>query len=199
MSDFVHLHNHTHYSLLDAMATPMDLLSAAKDDNQPAIALTDHGVMFGCLEFTKNAKKVGVKPIIGMEAYVANGSRFDRSTKTKDGRKRKNYYHLVMLAKNEAGYKNLLKLTTLGHTEGFYYKPRIDRELVEKYSEGIVVSSACIGGIVNNHLVNGDFEAAMEEAAFYKKVFGEDFYLEIQNHFQPADKIILELQTTFIT
>ncbi len=192
MSDFVHLHNHTHYSLLDAMATPKDLLEAAKDDNQPAIALTDHGVMFGCLEFTKLSKKIGVKPIIGMEAYVANGTRFDKNLKTKDGRRKKNYFHLVMLAKNEVGYKNLLKLTTLGHTEGFYYKPRIDRELVEKYSEGIIVSSACIGGVVNNHLVNDDMEAAMEDARFYQRVFGEDFYLEIQNHFQPADKIILD-------
>ncbi len=133
-----------------------------------------------------------MKPIVGMEAYVANGTRFDKNLKTKDGRKKKNYYHIVMLAKNEVGYKNLLKLTTLGHTEGFYYKPRIDRELIERHKEGIVISSACIGGIVNNHLVNNDFEAAMEEARFYHKLFGEDFYLEIQNHFQPADKIILD-------
>ena len=144
MCDFVHLHNHTHYSLLDAACTPEQLIKEAKKYDQKALALTDHGVMFGCLEFYYKAKKEKIKPLIGFEAYVANGSRFD-NTSGKQKSKRKNYFHLLLIAKNMTGYKNLLKLTTLGHTEGFYYKPRIDEELIAKYSEGIIACTACLG------------------------------------------------------
>jgi DNA polymerase-3 subunit alpha len=190
MPEFVHLHNHTHYSLLDALCTTKDLITAAKEDGQKAIAITDHGVMFGCFEFYQEALKQGIKPIIGFEAYIANGSRFDKIS-GKAATKKRNYFHLVLLAKNETGYKNLMKLTTLAHTEGFYYKPRIDRELLEQYSEGLIATSACIAGVVNAHLIAGDYNEAYNTAKYYKDVFGEDFYIELQNHNLPDDKIIL--------
>ncbi|MFH1050139.1 MAG: DNA polymerase III subunit alpha [bacterium] len=190
MPEYVHLHNHTHYSLLDALCTTKDLIVAAKEDGQKAIAITDHGVMFGCFEFYQEAKKHDIKPIIGFEAYVANGSRFDKIS-GKSATKKRNYFHLVLLAKNEIGYKNLMKLTSLAHTEGFYYKPRIDRELLEKYREGIIATSACIAGVVNAHLIAGDYNEAYNSAKYYKDVFGEDFYIELQNHKLPDDKIIL--------
>ncbi len=188
--DFVHLHNHTHYSLLDALCTPEELINAAVADGQKALALTDHGVMFGCYEFYRKAKAAKIKPIIGFEAYVANGSRFDK-TAGKSKTKKKNYYHLVLLAKNEIGYKNLLKLTSLAHTEGFYYKPRIDKELLEQYNEGIIASSACIAGVISHHLINNDYDKAYEEAKYYKDIFGEDFYIELQSHFLTDDQIVL--------
>lgn len=192
MPDFVHLHNHTHYSIADAINTTFELIDAAVKDGQKAIALTDHGVMFGAIEFYRYAKSKGIKPIIGMEAYMANGSRFDKiSGKMKDN-KHKNYYHLLLLAKDMTGYKNLVKLTSLAHTEGYYYKPRIDRELLEKYSEGLVVTSACIGGVINWHLITGEDEEAYKTAKYYKDVFGEDFYIELQNHNLKEDPIILQ-------
>ncbi len=190
MSEFIHLHNHTHFSLLDAACTPEQLVKAALDDGHSALALTDHGVMFGALEFYNKAKKAGIKPIIGFEAYVANGSRFDRSAgKTKT--KKKNYYHLILIAKNKVGYHNLMKLTTFAHAEGFYYKPRIDLELLEKYHEGLIASSACIAGVINAHLVDGDYQKALDTAQYYKDLFGEDFYIELQDHNLAEDEIIL--------
>ena len=191
MRDFIHLHNHTHYSLLDAAATPEQLIKAAIADEQKAVALTDHGVMFGAYEFFKKAKAKGIKPIIGFEAYVANTNRFDRSRQDENGKK-KHYRHLVLLAKNEEGYRNLIRLTSLGHIEGFYYKPRIDRELLELHHNGIIALSACLGGVVNADLVNGDYEAAYETSKYYKDLFGDDFYLEMQNHGLPEDPIIME-------
>lgn len=190
MNEFTHLHNHTHYSLLDAACTPDQLIKAAVADEQKALALTDHGVMFGTIEFYNKSREAGLKPIIGFEAYVANGSRFDKSA-GKTATKKKNYFHLILLAKNHVGYHNLLKLTTLAHTEGYYYKPRIDRELIERYHEGIIATSACIAGVVSAHLVEGDFEAARENAKFYHDVFGDDFYLELQDHLLPEDRIIM--------
>ena len=192
MSGFVHLHNHTHYSLLDAAATPEDLVKAAADNGHPAVGLTDHGVMFGTVEFYKCAENYNIKPIIGMEAYIANGSRFDKNAdrKSPEGKKR-NYFHILLLAKDNTGYKNLMKLTSLAHTEGFYYRPRIDKELLEKYHDGIICSTACMGSMVNAHLVDGDFERALAEAKYYKDMFGEDFYIELQNHNLENDPIIL--------
>jgi DNA polymerase-3 subunit alpha len=159
-----------------------------------AVALTDHGVMYGIAEFYKKAKKEGIKPIVGMEAYVVSeGSRKDRGTDSNNGRKRaKLYNHLILLAKNKQGYKNLSKLSTLGHTEGFYYKPRIDLELLRKYREGLVCSSACAGGVVAVHLRNGDYQKAKETALTYKEIFGDDFYLEIQDHNMDVEKPVLE-------
>ena len=150
----------------------------------PAIALTDHGVMSGAIEFYKKAEKAGIKPIIGMEAYVVTkGSRFEKSTQpTESGGKRSAYHHLVLLAKDERGYKNLIKLCSVGHLEGFYYKPRIDTEILRHYREGLVALSACAGGVVSAHLVSGREDEAYEAAKIYKEIFADDFYVEIQNH-----------------
>jgi len=170
--------------LQDAAATVDALVDAAVKYDQHALALTDHGVMYGISEFYKKATKAGIKPIIGMEAYVVmEGSRFDRGVKNADGRsKRKPYNHLVLLAKNEIGYKNLLKLSTYGHTEGFYYKPRIDLELLRKHSEGLISTSACPSGPISVPLINNDYEKAKANAIILMEIFGEDFYLEIQDH-----------------
>lgn len=196
MPQFVHLHNHSHYSLLDGAATIDGLVGAAAENNMPAVALTDHGVMFGAIEFYRKAKKVGVKPIIGSEFYiVTKGSRFDRGVNAQslvDGRGRGIYHHIVLLAKDEVGYKNLMKLSTLGHTEGFYYKPRIDLELLARYREGVLALSACAGGVVSAHLVNGRYDEAREAAIKYREILGDEFYLEIQNHGIEKEKPVLE-------
>ncbi len=200
MAEFVHLHNHSHYSLLDGAATIDDLVNAAVRHTMKALALTDHGVMFGAIEFYKKAKKAGIKPILGSEFYiVTRGSRFDKSDQSANGNsgngrsgKRNVYHHIVLLAKNNTGYQNLIKLCTLGHTEGFYYKPRIDAELLKEYSEGVVCLSACAGGVVAAHLVDGNYDAAKEAAVVYKNIFGDDFYLEIQNHNYAPEKNVLE-------
>ncbi len=195
MSDFIHLHNHTHYSLQDGACTVDSLVQAAKKNNMKSVALTDHGVMYGIAEFYKKAKKEGIKPIVGMEAYiVSEGSRFDKGKgEESNGRKRsKHYNHLILLAKDKQGYKNLSKLSTLGHTEGFYYKPRIDLELLRKYRDGLICTSACIGGIISPHLINNDYDKAREIAKIYKNIFEEDFYLEIQDHNIEKEKPVLE-------
>ena len=194
MSDFIHLHNHTHYSLQDGACTVDSLINAAKNNNMHSVALTDHGVMYGIAEFYKKAIKEGIKPIVGMEAYiVTDGSRFDRGKENENGRKKsKHYNHLILLAKNKTGYQNLSKLSTLGHTEGFYYKPRIDLELLRKYREGLVCTSACAGGVVSAHLVNGNYDKARETAKIFKDIFDDDFYLEIQDHNMDVEKPILE-------
>ncbi|MFA6233784.1 MAG: DNA polymerase III subunit alpha [Bacteroidota bacterium] len=194
MADFIHLHNHSHYSLLDAACTVDDLVAASVEHNMPAFALTDHGVMFGAVEFYKKARSAGIKPIIGNEMYmVTRGSRTDRNAaETHPEGKRHGYNHLVLLAKNEVGYHNLMKLTTLGHTEGFYYKPRIDWELLRKYSEGLIALTACAGGVVSTYLAVGDYDAAKDVARQLKDIFGEDVYLEIQNHGLEREGIIRE-------
>ena len=183
-TEFIHLHNHSHYSLLDGACRIDDLVNAAAKNNMPAVALTDHGVMFGAIEFYKKAQKAGVKPIVGMEAYiVTRGSRLERSAiATEGGGKRSPYHHLVLLAKNETGYRNLVKLCTIGHVEGFYYKPRIDTEVLQQYSEGLIGLSACAGGVVSAHLAAGNDVLAYEAAEIYKGILGEDFYIEIQDH-----------------
>lgn len=175
---FVHLHTHSHYSLLDGLAKIDDLVKKAKSLNMTALALTDHGVMYGSVEFYQKAKKAGIKPILGVEAYVAR----DKHTNKRPGIDVKPY-HLLLLAKNETGYKNLIKLTTIAHVDGFYYKPRIDHELLKKYSEGLICSSACLAGEVARHFVNGDDAKAEEAARWHMKVFGKDnYYLEVQHH-----------------
>jgi DNA polymerase-3 subunit alpha len=195
MPEFIHLHNHSHYSLLDGAATIETLIGAAVQNKMPSVALTDHGVLFGALEFYKKAKKAGIKPIVGCEAYiVTRGSRFDKSLqseKSNQGQGRGIYHHILLLAKNLTGYKNLIKLVTLGHTEGYYYKPRIDVELLQQYKEGLVVTSACPGGVVGSQLVNGSYDEARSVAGIYKDIFGEDFYIEIQNHGIEVEKPIL--------
>ena len=194
MADFVHLHNHTHYSLLDGACTVDGLVGIAAQNNMPAIALTDHGVMFGALEFYKKARKLGIKPIIGNEMYmVTKGSRLEKSSsETHPEGKRHGYNHIVLLAKNEAGYKNLIKLTTLGHTEGFYYRPRIDFELLERHSEGLVALTACSGGVVASYLIANDYHSASSIATRLKDIFQDDVYLEIQNHGLERENTVTE-------
>ena len=190
MSDFVHLHNHTHYSLQDAACTVDTLIEAAVENKQPALALTDHGVMYGVSEFYKKAKKAGIKPILGSEVYiVSQGSRFDRGEKNTGRKKTKHYRHLILLAKNNVGYKNLTKLVSIGFTEGFYYKPRIDMEVLEKYKDGLIAMSACLGGIVAAPFREGNPERAREVAIEFKELFGDDFYLEIQEHHMEGDEV----------
>jgi DNA polymerase-3 subunit alpha len=193
MPEFIHLHNHTHYSLLDGACTVDSLVAAAVEQGMPAVGLTDHGVNFGLLEFYKKAKGAGIKPILGCEVYVADGSRFDRSLhETGRQKKKRNYFHLILLAKNYEGYRTLNKLTSRAHTEGFYYKPRIDRELLASNHEGLIALSACAGGVVSAHLVQENVDGAREAAIFYRELFGDDFYLEVQNHGIPVDAPVLE-------
>ena len=170
MTQFVHLHNHSHYSLLDAACRVEDLVHAAVENNMPAVALTDHGVMFGAIEFYKKAKKAGVKPIIGMEAYiVTKGDRREKSRQeTESGGKRGAYHHLVLLAKDATGFRNLQKLCTIAHLEGFYYKPRIDTEVLRQYRDGLIALSACAGGVVSAHLASGNDAEAYAAAKIYK-------------------------------
>lgn len=179
-SDYVHLHNHTHHSLLDGLSKVEELVARVKELGMEACAMTDHGTMSGTVEFYKAAKDAGVKPIIGMEAYVAARSRFDR-----DPAKDKARYHLILLAMNETGYKNLMYLSTKANLEGMYYKPRIDRELLEKYNEGLIALSACASGEVGENLRADNYEEAKKIAAWYKSVFGGRYYLELQDHGHP--------------
>jgi len=175
---FTHLHVHSHYSLLDGLPTIDQLLDYAKKLGMDSLALTDHGVMYGAVEFYKKAKKKGIKPIIGIEAYQALNKRTDRRPGIDDKR-----YHLVLLAKNETGYKNLVKLTTRAHLEGFYYKPRIDEELLEEYSEGLICLSGCLAGKIPKLILANKIEEAERTASKYKELFGkDDFYLELQHH-----------------
>ena len=174
---FVHLHNHTHYSLLDGACRIGDLVEVAKETNMPAIAITDHGNMFGAVQFYKKVSKEGIKPIIGLETYVAPGSRKDKQ-KSDTG----TAYHLILLAKNRTGFVNLMKLTSIGYLEGFYYKPRIDKEVLEKYKEGLICLSSCIKGEVPYMIIHDDYDAAKRAAVWFREQFGDDYYLEIQNH-----------------
>jgi len=196
MSEFIHLHNHTHFSLQDGACTVETLVKAAKDFNMRAVALTDHGVLYGVPSFFKHAMAAGIKPILGMEAYIVKeGSRHDRRKDDEFGmgrRKKKYYNHLILLAKNEKGFSNLMKLSSYAFLEGFYYKPRIDLELLQKYREGLICSSACIGGVVASDLVEGNYKKAKETAKIFRDIFGEDFYLEIQNHNMEEELPVLD-------
>ncbi|MDQ2986872.1 MAG: DNA polymerase III subunit alpha [Armatimonadota bacterium] len=175
---FVHIHNHTEYSLLDGMQRIGPMVERAKELGQPALAITDHGAMYGALEFYLECKARGVKPIIGMEAYVAPEGRL-----IKAGREEKNTYHLLLLAKNDIGYKNLAKLATISSLEGFYYKPRIDHEVLREHAEGLIGTTTCIGSEINQYLLAGDYEKAKRTAELYKEIFGHDsFFVELQNH-----------------
>jgi len=176
---FVHLHCHSEYSLLDGANRIDDLIARAKEFEQPALAITDHGNLHAAWEFQNKARKAGVKPIIGMEAYVAPG---DRRVRSRAAQGEKNYFHLVLLARDFAGYKNLVKLTSLAYTEGFYGKPRLDRELLARHSEGLIVSSACMAGEVAQHLLADRYAEAKEAAEWYADVFRDRYYLEVQAH-----------------
>ena len=177
MPNFVHLHIHSEFSLLDGANRIKDLPVRAKELGMEAMAITDHGNMFGAVDFYKACKANGIKPIIGCEVYVAPRSRFD-----KDPNLDAKYSHLILLAKDNQGYKNLAQLVSMGYTEGFYYKPRIDHEILEKYHEGLVCLSACLAGEVNQAILANDMEKAKEVALWFKSIFKEDYYLEIQNN-----------------
>lgn len=176
MPQFVHLHVHTQYSLLDGAAEIEHLIQAVRDQGMPAVAITDHGVMYGCLKFYQSALKMGIKPILGCEVYVAPRRHTDKVAKMDD-----NPFHLVLLAENNIGYRNLMKLVSISHLKGFYYKPRVDLELLRQYSEGIIALSACLSGEIPRLLRNGDYPGAKAKVEIYQQVFGKDnFFLELQ-------------------
>ena len=184
---FTHLHLHTGYSLLDGSSKIPELVKRVKELGMDACAITDHGVMYGVIEFYKACKAEGIKPIIGCEVYVAPGSRFEKGKEKSAER----YNHLILLAENDTGHKNLMKLVSRGFTEGFYYKPRVDYELLSEYHEGIIASSACLAGIVPTKLRNGDYEGAKAEAMRLKDIFGENnFFLELQDHGLSEQKFV---------
>ncbi len=174
MSQFTHLHTHTHYSVLDGAASVKKLVARAVEIGQTALSITDHGNMYGAREFHIEATKAGLKPIVGCEVYVAPTTRFDKSVRAGD--------HLILLAKNKVGYHNLIKMVSYGFTEGYYYNPRIDKDLLKQYHEGIICSSACLGGEIPGFIMDGNEEKTREAIEFYKDLFGEDFYLEMQMH-----------------
>ncbi len=179
-SDYVHLHNHTQYSLLDGLTKIPELVDFAVEAGMQAVAMTDHGTLSGTIEFYKAATDKGIKPIIGIETYVAARKHTD-----KDPQKDKNRYHLILLAMNHTGYQNLMKLSTIANLEGFYYFPRIDHDLLEQYGEGLIAMSACMGGEVGDALKNDDYAKAKEVASWYKSVFGDRYYLEVQDSGNP--------------
>ena len=185
--EFTHLHVHTEYSLLDGSSKIKEITSRAKELGMKSLAITDHGVMYGVIDFYKAAKEVGIKPILGCEVYVAPGSRFDKQPGESESR----YYHLVLLAENNTGYKNLMKIVSRGFTEGFYYKPRVDYEVLEQFHEGIIALSACLAGEVQRYLARGMYDAGCEAAKRYEGIFGKgNFFLELQDHGIPEQKYV---------
>lgn len=183
---FTHLHVHTEFSLLDGACRIDELVSRAKELNMDSLAITDHGVMYGVVEFFKQAKKAGIKPILGFEAYISSRSMLD-----KDPTKDKSQYHLVLLAENETGYRNLIKICSAGFVDGFYYKPRVDHDLLRKYSEGVICLSACVAGEVQSYILENNYDEAVKTALMYREIFGKDnFFLEMQDHGMEEQKII---------
>ncbi len=179
-ADYVHLHNHTQYSLLDGLTKIPELVSFVKEQGMSAVGMTDHGTLSGTIEFYKECIGQEVKPIIGIETYVA-----ERRHTDKEPGKDKNRYHLILLAMNETGYQNLMRLSTIANLDGFYYFPRVDHELLEQYGEGLIAMSACLGGEIGDALKNDDYAKAKDVAAWYKKTFGDRYYLEVQDHGHP--------------
>ena len=193
-SDYVHLHNHTHHSLLDGMTKISELVERVKMLGMEAVAMTDHGTLSGTIEFYKACKGEGIKPIIGMEAYVASRKHTD-----KEPGKDKARYHLIILAMNNTGYENLMRLSTIANLDGLYYKPRIDHDLLEKYNEGLIVLSGCASGEVGEALKNGNYEQAKKIAEWYKGVFGDRYYLEVQDHGDWQDQLKINEGVTKIS
>ena len=184
---FTHLHVHTEYSLLDGSSKIKELTARAKELGMDSLAITDHGVMYGVIDFYKAAREAGIKPILGCEVYVAPGSRFDREKVSGEDR----YYHLVLLAENNTGYENLMKLVSKGFVDGFYYKPRVDYEVLETYHEGIIALSACLAGEVQRYLARGMYEEAMRSAKKYEAIYGKgNFFLELQDHGLPEQRMV---------
>jgi DNA polymerase-3 subunit alpha len=176
-SDYVHLHNHTHYSLLDGLQKVPLMLDAVKKMGMKSVAITDHGTLSGAIEFYKAAKERDIKPIIGIESYVANRTHIDKEPTIDKAR-----YHLILLAMNNTGYQNLMRLSTIANLDGYYFKPRIDHDLLEKYNEGIIALSGCIGGELGDYFRNNQDAQAIETAKWYKKIFGDRYYIEVQDH-----------------
>ncbi|HIU74451.1 MAG TPA: DNA polymerase III subunit alpha [Candidatus Pelethocola excrementipullorum] len=184
---FVHLHTHTEYSLLDGSNKIREYVARVKELGMDSAAITDHGVMFGVIDFYRTAKEAGINPILGCEVYVAPGSRLDREIGSGEDR----YYHLVLLAENDVGYNNLMKIVSMGFVEGYYYKPRVDMELLEKYHEGLIALSACLAGEVSRYLVRGLYDEAKKTALRYRDIFGPDnYFLEIQDHGIPEQRLV---------
>lgn len=184
---FVHLHNHSEYSLLDGACRIKDLVNRAVELEMPAVAITDHGVLYGVIDFYREARKRGIKPLIGCELYVAPRSRLDKEARIDD-----NLYHLTLLCKNELGYRNLVQLVSRAFLEGFYYKPRVDQELLEKYHEGLIALSGCVAGEIPRLLQSGDYLGARNKALYYRELFGSgNFYLELQDHGLQEEKASL--------
>ena len=184
---FTHLHVHTEYSLLDGSSKIKELTTRAKELGMDSIAITDHGAMYGVIDFYRSAKEIGIKPILGCEVYVAPGSRFDRETVSGEDR----YYHLVLLAETNKGYENLMKIVSKGFIDGFYYKPRVDYEILEEYHEGIICLSACLAGEVQKYLERGQYQQGREAALRYEKIFGKgNYFLELQDHGIAAQKTV---------
>src|SRR3989338_8590200 len=178
MGKFVHLHSHSEYSLLDGLSKIPKLVAKVKELGMDAIAITDHGVLYGALEFYKACKEAGIKPIIGVEMYIAK-----RSYRDKEGKLDAEPYHLTVLAKNYQGYLNLMKLTTIAHCEGYYYRPRVDKKLLKEYCEGLIALSGCPSGELIRSMETGDTKKAEEVLQSYIDIFGEEnFYLELQSH-----------------
>ena len=186
MGNFTHLHVHTQYSLLDGAARIPDLVARAKSMGQTALAITDHGVMYGVIDFYRACKKAEIKPVIGMETYVA-----PRSMRDREGSQDREYAHLILLCKNETGYKNLMVLSSEAFLHGFYYRPRIDYELLEQHSEGLVCLSACLAGDIPQALLQNNYDLALYHAKRLQGMFGEDFYIELQNHGIPEQIQVL--------
>ena len=198
---FVHLHTHSEYSLLDGANRIQDLVRRSAELEMPGLALTDHGCMFGAFNFQQLAQKNNLKPILGMEAYVAPGDRRVRASRSaaagngnaaNERERDRNYYHLVLLARDAVGLRNLIRLTSIGYLEGFHYRPRIDREVLAQYSEGLIVSSACMAGEVASHLLSDNWDAAREAAAWYAETFRDRYYLEVQAHDSPGQNALNE-------
>jgi len=188
-ADYVHLHNHTQFSLLDGLTKIPDLVNFVQTSGMQAVAMTDHGTLSGTIEFYKEAKAKGVKPLIGIETYIASRKHTD-----KDPQKDKQRYHLILLAMNGQGYKNLMRLSTIANLDGYYYFPRIDHDLLEQYNEGLIVLSACMGGEIGDAMKQGQYERACQTAQWYKSVFGDRYYLEVQDHGHPMNPLYNEEQ-----
>ena len=182
MSDFVHLHNHTDYSLLDASQTVEQMCNRVYDLGMDSIAVTDHGNLFAMIPFYKAAQQKGIKPILGCEIYVAINSHLDRHHVKSTFGSKTNYHHLVLLAQNMEGYQNLMKLCSMAYLDGFYYRPRVDKMLLRKYNAGLIATSACLAGEVTSHAAAGNYEAAKIAALEYQEIYPNRFYLELQNH-----------------
>lgn len=185
--NFTHLHVHTEYSLLDGSNKIKEYVDRVKELGMDSAAITDHGVMYGCIDFYKACKKAGINPILGCEVYVAPGSRFDKEAGNGEDR----YYHLVLLAENNQGYSNLMKIVSKSFVEGFYYKPRVDLDLLREYHEGLIALSACLAGEVARYLTRGMYEEGKKAALCYEEIFGKgNFFLELQDHGIPEQQTV---------